>query len=179
MLEDMRGFAIVALAACASSSSHPESSPTRVALAPPTAAAEPAPVAAAPPTASRSAPRATPPVRWANIETVENCFYFSGPFNGREENLNGRAAIAIDGARVILRLGGASFEGTLEDEALAVKRVSYREFEGTWKVTETIAGTVREGELRASYRYEECGEGACPGRCTMTADLIGPVERTP
>lgn len=166
MIGSMRGFAIVALAACASSST-PEAKPPVS-----------APVAAPPPTAgSRPAQRA--PVRWANIETVENCFYFSGPFNGREENLNGRAALAIDGARVILRLGGASFEGALDDEALAVKRVSYREFEGTWKVTESIAGTVRDGELRASYRYEECGEGACPGRCTMTADLIGPVERTP
>ena len=164
MIVDMRGFAIAALAACASSS-------------PPEARAVSAPVVTPPPAASRTAPRAVAPVRWANIETVENCFYFSGPFNGRDENLRGRAELSVDGGRTILRLGEAAFEGTLDGEALSVKRATYHEFEGTWKVTETIAGTVHDGELRASYRYEECGEGACPGRCTMTADLTGPVQR--
>jgi hypothetical protein len=78
----------------------------------------------------------------------------------------------------MLRLGDALFEGSLTDEALSVQRTTTHEFEGSWTVTETIAGTVGAGELRASYRYEECGKQGCPGRCTMTADLTGPVQRT-
>jgi hypothetical protein len=162
----MRGCAIVVVAACASTS-HPEAH-----------APVSAPVAApAPMAASRAEPRALPPVRWANITTAENCFYFSGPFNGRDESLRGRAELEVDGTRAILRLGDAVFEGSLADETLSVRRTSTHEFEGAWTVTETIVGTVGAGELRASYRYEECGNQGCPGRCTMTADLSGPVLR--
>jgi hypothetical protein len=121
--------------------------------------------------------RVSTPVRWANITTVDNCFYFSGPFNGRDENLRGSAALGLDGSRAIFRLGDAVFEGTLDGEALDLRRTTSHEFEGSWTVTETIVGTYRGGELRASYRYEECGHQGCPGRCTMTADLSGPVQR--
>ena len=110
-------------------------------------------------------------MRWSNVETVEGCFYFSGPFNGRDESLRGEAIVELDGTRAQLQLGPARFTGTLVDSALDIKRTTQREHEGTWTVTETITGTYEGGTLRAKYRYEECGPNECPGRCTMTADM--------
>lgn len=146
-----------------------------------TATPAPPPVAAprveSAPVAQRAAAPEPTPARWSNIETVENCFYFSGPFNGREEQLHGPAAIVAGDGDVRLHLGPAVFAGTLDGETLTVSRTMPREFEGAWTVTETITGTLREGTLRAQYRYEECGPNQpCPGRCTMTADLVALVR---
>lgn len=147
-------------------------------------AASPPPRVVAPPVdvqrrpASPPAPtKPRPPARWSNIETVDNCFYFSGPFDGREEQLHGPATVVVEGDRVRLQLGPAVFDGTLDGDALAVTRTTQREYEGTWTVTETVTGTLRDGTLRARYRYEECGPNEpCPGRCTMTADVVAALR---
>jgi hypothetical protein len=121
---------------------------------------------------------AAAPVHWANIVATETCFFFSGPFDGRDEHLAGAATLERDGAQVRLRLGATVFLGTLDGEALAVTRTSEHDHEGTWHVTETVEGTYAAGLLRARYRYEECGPPpeACPGHCTQSADLSAQVD---
>jgi len=117
-------------------------------------------------------------VRWSNIATVDNCFYFSGPYTGRDEQLQGVAEIAIADTHVRLHLAGALFEGTIDGDAVDLARKTTHEHEGTWTVTETITGTYRDDELRATYRYEECGPNEpCPGRCTLSADLVTSIAR--
>lgn len=162
-----RPFATLLIAACAARPSSPDSTP------------HPTPSPAMPASRAAVTPQ-MPPARWSNIETVDNCFYFSGPFNGREEQLHGPATVTADGDRVRVQLGPAVFEGTLDGDAIAVARTTSREHEGAWTVTETLTGVLSDGTLRARYSYEECGPNEpCPGRCTMTADVAAVVGSPP
>jgi hypothetical protein len=118
--------------------------------------------------------RPPPSVHRAYLAIVDTCFYFSGPFDGRDDKLAGAASLERSGPQIRLRLGAAVFAGTLDGDELSVTRVSEHAHQGTWRITESVEGTYAAGVLRARYRYEECGPAPepCPARCTMTADLV-------
>ncbi len=163
----MRASVLVLLTACSSKS--PESAPTDRGSA--TRVEPPA----------GTVPRATPTtpgpyqIHWSNVEAVDNCFFFSGP-DGRDDRLVGEVrveTVELEGSALRIRIGETVFEGTYVSGTIDLVRDSTHEFDGTWKTHETLRGRQIEGELRATYRYEECelATGECPGRCTITADV--------
>ncbi|MBX3157808.1 MAG: hypothetical protein KF773_17700 [Deltaproteobacteria bacterium] len=115
-------------------------------------------------------------MRWSNIAVLENCFYFLGPLAGRDGHLGTQATLDGTGPVVRLTFGDTdAFAGVHEDDGrVRLVRRSTHEFRSTWTVTETIDVTLTgDGAPRGTYRYEECESGgACPGRCTITADLV-------
>lgn len=135
---------------------------------------EPAPLVERPPAIAPTAPapyaKLTP--RWSSLRTRPSCFYFSGP-NGRDTQLTGPVTVERDGERVALHIGDATFTGTYRRGELDVSRSTQHTFNGRWTVRETIRGRYRELLMQARYHYEECQDGdACPGRCTLDADLV-------
>jgi len=159
------------VAACSSKRAEPEPAPAPAVRKEPAPPKEP--VAG---TVPRSPPPATPyQIHWSNVDIVDNCFYFSGP-DGRDDKLVGEVrveTVELEGSALRIRIGATVFEGTYVAGALDLVRDSQHEFGGAWKVHETLRGRQVEGEMRATYSYEECelDTGMCPGRCTMSADV--------
>ncbi|CAN5837935.1 hypothetical protein BH11MYX3_BH11MYX3_47280 [soil metagenome] len=133
----------------------------------------PAPEIAAPPS-----PRVRPPVtvHWSNVVRTDNCWFFSGP-EGRDDQLVGDVRVETverEGERIRVRIGTATFEGTYARGQLALGRSSDHDYNGAWSTTEVIRGQLTGRRLEARYRYEECeiATRTCPGRCTITGDLV-------
>lgn len=159
-----------AVTACSSKHTEPEPAP------------QPAPAARGsaehvPPTGT--VPRAVPPrphqIHWSNVQTPDDCFFFSGP-EGRDDQLVGEVrveTVELEGSALRLRIGTTLFEGTFVNGAIDVARDHRYQFDGAWKTRETLRGRLVDDELRATYRYEECelATGDCPGRCTITGDV--------
>jgi hypothetical protein len=157
-------FATVALLACSSGEDVP-------APAPVTAPAVPAPL---PPREPAVRPPVT--VHWANVVRTDDCFFFSGP-EGRDDQLVGDVKVETverEGERIQVRIGTASFDGTYARGELVLSRTSQHDFNGPWSATETIRGRQTGNRLEARYAYTECelATKACPGRCTISGDLV-------
>ena len=111
-------------------------------------------------------------MRWSNIDKIETCFYFSGPFDGRDDSLDGEIAFGVHEGELHVSIGDVELVGPIHDGEVTLRRAPTHQYEGSWTVTETITGTYDGATLRGRYRYEECGPGeVCPGHCTLTADL--------
>lgn len=118
-------------------------------------------------------------VEWGRSTSVSSCFYFSGPGDlGRDDHLGARAAFLRSGDRITLSFGGLLFEGRIRGDRVTLERISEHDFDGPWKVTETIDATLGASEdcvvLRGTYRYAECDTSpgaSCPGPCSISAPL--------
>src|SRR5262245_1520197 len=110
-------------------------------------------VACSGPPPSQAAPEPPPPppspaargatsvqLQWSNVVTTDGCFFFSGP-DGRDDLLQGRAALERDGSKISLSVGSARFEGVYRGHKLDLVRVSPHEFDGNWLALETIDGS--------------------------------------
>lgn len=156
----MRWFLWVVLAACGSEAAPP----------PPVATAEPV-------TAEAEAPDPPAPVRdhqleWTQIvEANPGCFYFSGP-TGRDDRLVGRARLERTASGVRLEVAGVTFDGTLANGEVRLRRESRHVFDGPWQVEETIVGRYSDSVLVAHYAYDECQIGRhCEHSCVLTGTL--------
>lgn len=157
---------VLAVPACPSTSSDP---PARGSAAAP--AARPVP---SKPLSPPSAPTGPLRIEWTHIVSTPGCFFFSGP-DGRDEQMVGEVKVAtaeLEGTTFRVRVGTAVFEGTYSAGALDLVRDSEHDFDGPWKTHETLRGRQVDGELRATYRYEECKVGSteCPEHCTISAN---------
>jgi hypothetical protein len=116
-------------------------------------------------------------VLWGGATFNESCFFFSGPADlGRDDHLGSRAAYLRSGDLLSVSFDGAMFQGRVEGDRVRLVRVSEHEFDGTWKVAESIDATLGEGGeckvLDGTYAYEECDtgpKGLCPGPCRISA----------
>ena len=107
---------------------------------------------------------------------TDGCFFFSGP-EGRDDQLVGDVKVETverEGERIRVRIGTASFDGTYARGELVLSRTSQHDFNGPWSATETIRGRQTGNRLDARYAYTECERAAkeCPGRCTISGDLV-------
>ena len=173
----LAAIGVIVLGACPRDPS-PERATPAGAATPAPSPSPPAPTTEAPPPSS--VPKGPLRIAWANVTGTDGCFFFSGP-DGRDDRLVGEVVVqaaaeaaAREGTPLLLRIGTARFEGSLVGGTLELVRRSTHEFDGRWEVHETMRGRMRDGELRATYRYEECqvGAAACPDRCTLTADVV-------
>jgi hypothetical protein len=88
-------------------------------------------------------------VRWSTSRPSTIAFYFSGPFNGRDEKFARRREGRDRRTAMTLELAAAKFEGTLTGEDVALERKITREHEGAWTVH-------RDGERGLSRRRVAC-----------------------
>ena len=118
-------------------------------------------------------------VDWGRSTSIGSCFYFSGPGDlGRDDDLGARAAYLRSANRIALSFEGLLFEGELSGDQVVLERVSEHDYDGTWKVTETITATLGKTDdcvvLRGTYGYAECDTNRpvnCPGPCTISAPI--------
>jgi hypothetical protein len=157
-------LATLALLACSSGEDVPAPAPV------------PAPAVPAPLPPREPAVRPPVTVHWANVVRTDGCFFFSGP-EGRDDQLVGDVKVETverEGERIRVRIGTASFDGTYARGELVLSRTSQHDFNGPWSATETIRGRQTGNRLDARYAYTECERAtkACPGRCTISGDLV-------
>jgi hypothetical protein len=127
-------------------------------------------------------------VVWSNVTRSGGCFFFSGPEGlGRDTNLGTSARWEEGGSNVALVFGPARFVGEPGRAPLTLVRTSGYEFNGRWRVTETITGQWTKPaplvqtimleqcpEFEGTYAYQECHEGSpteCPGHCVINAKI--------
>jgi hypothetical protein len=122
------------------------------------------------------------------VTRSSNCFFFSGPQGlGRDTTLGTSARWEEEGPSVALAFGVARFVGDPRRAPLQLTRTANHEFNGRWRITETITGqwskpnavvqTLMQGEcpeFEGTYAYQECHEGhpaECPGPCVISAKI--------
>ena len=118
-------------------------------------------------------------VDWGRSTTIASCFYFSGPGElGRDDHLGPRAAFLRSGDRIALSFGGLLFEGQVRGDRVTLERISEHDYDGPWRVTETIDATLGGRDdclvLRGTYRYAECDTARptnCPGPCSISTPM--------
>jgi hypothetical protein len=169
-----------------------------------TATTEPAPIQSSRPASTGSAaPTAPRPVdlgcpdvsgtrelavTWTNVSRTGGCFFFSGPVGlGRDTQLGDHARWEQSGTSAALVFGTARFVGDPSRKPIVLARGARHDFNGPWRITETIVGgwtkpaplaqTIMQGdcpEFEGTYGYQECNEGnpaECPGRCVISAKI--------
>jgi hypothetical protein len=140
------------------------------------AACEPAESKPPEPATEKPTPQRKPAklkVEWANVQTTDGCFFFSGP-EGRDDRLVGHATVERAGSAITITIAKGEFRGVAKDGNVTVTRQSKHDFSGPWLVNEVITGKIVEGgAIVARYHYDECELSAaeCPGRCIIDADL--------
>jgi hypothetical protein len=127
-------------------------------------------------------------VTWTNVSSSSGCFFFSGPGKlGRDTQLGALARWEENGAQVALAFGAARFVGDGRGAPLRLQRSAVHDFNGAWRITETVVGKwveppalaqtlsqARCPEFEGTYAYQECNQGnaaECPGRCVINAKL--------
>ena len=113
---------------------------------------------------------------WADVVPTPGCFFFSGPLDlGRDTHLGSGAELVLEGG--VARLAFDPQTVFIQvSEGVLVRRGSYPHGGSTWTTEETITGRYEGLRFTGSYRYQECdpaGAEPCPGRCTITATLVG------
>jgi hypothetical protein len=126
-------------------------------------------------------------VEWSSIVRTNGCWFFSGPPGiGRDDRLGTSAHWRRTGETATLAFESNTFSGT----ATRLERVSSHQSGGAWTVHEVIEGAWQapsiarhettpcppsDATFAGTYVYHECEERArpaCPGTCTITANIV-------
>ncbi|MCS6797852.1 MAG: hypothetical protein NZ898_04880 [Myxococcota bacterium] len=116
---------------------------------------------------------------WTQIQRAPTCWFFAGPGDiGRDDRYGNVGVLGRQGDRAWLDIGAYRFEGRIERDFITLSRTSVHDYEGEWRVDETLTGRIPPRgpcrPLSVRYTYTECappGQGDCPNHCRLSATL--------